>query len=140
MVSVVIKGLKELQRELADDFNDINKGIRQAIVETAYEIHNDAKKSLNEGGKSGRVYQKYKPRRTHRASAKGQAPATDTGRLVNSIEVDEQIGLKARVIAGARYAGFLEEDLDRPYMKPAYENNMGFLDREISKAIDKALR
>lgn len=125
---------------MIDDASAVYKGVRGAIVETAYEIHNDAKKSLNEGGKSGKTYKKYRPRRTHKASAKGEAPATDTGNLVNSIKVNEQIGLKAQVQAGAKYAGYLEDDLDRPFMQPAYEENLDFLDKELNKAIDKAFK
>ena len=48
-------------------------------------VRNTAVQSIQQGSKSGVVYEKYNPRRTHTASAAGQPPATDTGFLVNNI-------------------------------------------------------
>lgn len=56
----------------------------------------------------------------HRASAPGEAPAIDFGKLVNSIEMTfRRASMTAIVYATAIYAARLEKDLDRPFMAPA---------------------
>lgn len=87
---------------------------------------NSAKKRIQGGGKSGRTYQKYGPRRTHIASAPGQAPATDTGGLVNSgfHELDEQ-AMEVSVGFAKFYAALLEYGTrmmaKRPFLLPTVE-------------------
>ncbi len=64
--------LKNLEKDLEPDFQEVVKGGAQLI-------RGEAIKSIQSGAKSGIVYEKYNPRRTHRASAPGEAPASDTG-------------------------------------------------------------
>lgn len=56
--------------------------IREDVHGFAAEVHETAIEGLQSGG-SGRTYEKTDPRRTHRASARGEYPATDTGRLAS---------------------------------------------------------
>lgn len=85
-----------------------------------------AKARIQGGSKSGRVYEKYGPRRTHRSSAPGEAPATDTGGLVNSgfHEVDEG-ALEVNIGFAKLYAGFLEFGTrimaKRPFLLPTLD-------------------
>ena len=96
------------------------------IVRTfAFVVEGRAKTSIQTGTKSGRVY----PRpggKSHRASAPGEAPATDTGLLVNSIRSASEQGLTWRVSASARYAALLElgsrRVAPRPFLAPALES------------------
>ncbi|MBA3243023.1 MAG: hypothetical protein H0T60_17525 [Acidobacteria bacterium] len=61
----------------------------------------------------------------HRASAPGESPADDTGFLANSIRATpakvDSGGVRAQVIVGARYGRRLEEEMNRPYLKPSVE-------------------
>ena len=59
--------------------------------------------------------------RIHRASAKGQPPAKDTGRLYREIRVARYGKSTWRVVFGAPYAGYLEFNLDRPVALPAIQ-------------------
>ncbi len=63
--------------------------------------------------------------RIHRASAAGESPADDTGHLANSIRATpariEGQQVRADVTAGAFYARRLEDELNRPFFKPAVE-------------------
>ena len=68
----VMGQLRKLDTQLKPDFQEIVKGGAQLI-------RGEAIKSIQTGSKSGIVYEKYNPRRTHRASAPGEAPASDTG-------------------------------------------------------------
>ena len=107
---------------------DYAAGASQLIGRAANLVRNTAVNSINQGAKSGVVYEKYNPRRTHRASAAGQPPATDTGYLVSNIFIDVDLdGLGASVESRAEYSSFLEFGTSkmaaRPFMQPALEEN-----------------
>lgn len=102
---------------------NIDKMVDDEVMKAAIDTANIARKSIQRGPKTGRTYNKYNPRRTHQASAAGQAPATDTGALVSSI-TQEKTG-EAEAIVGSTivYSKFLEfgtRDIDeRPFLRPA---------------------
>ena len=91
------------------------------------QIRNEAIKSIQTGSKSGIVYQKYNPRREHRASAPGQAPASDTGNLVSKIIVKQKGQDVTSVESNANYSAYLEYGTSkmqpRPFMLPAFEKS-----------------
>jgi HK97 gp10 family phage protein len=93
------------------------------VTATAFRIEANAKGSMS-GPKSGRIY----PRkgRKHQASAPGEAPAIDTGALVNSIEVIKNSELSATVGSNMEYAAILEfggvRMAPRPWLGPAFES------------------
>lgn len=109
------------------------------------EIETTAKRSIQSGSKSGDLYQKYKPRRQHQASAPGEAPATDTGRLVSSInnKIDPD-GLGGVVEAATKYAEHLELGTrhiePRPFLGPALDENRDKIVRGYKDAIKGAGR
>ncbi len=112
--------LKNLEKDLEPDFQEVVKG-------GAQQIRGEAIKSIQTGAKSGIVYEKYNPRRTHRASAPGQAPASDTGNLVSKITIRQDGKDKTNVESNADYSAFLEYGTSkmepRPFMLPAFEKN-----------------
>jgi hypothetical protein len=57
--------------------------------------------------------------RIHRASAPGQPPAVDSGRLRREIKVRRSGRGKFQVIFAAPYAGIVEYKLNRPFAFPA---------------------
>ena len=116
----VMGQLKQLNKQLEPDFQEIVKGGAQLI-------RGEAIKSIQQGAKSGIVYEKYNPRRTHRASAPGESPASDTGNLVSKIIVKQQSKDKVNVESNANYSAFLEYGTSkmqpRPFMLPAFEKS-----------------
>ena len=119
-IKKALKQLKTLQKDLEPDFQEIVKGGAQLI-------RGEAIKSIQSGAKSGIVYEKYNPRRTHRASAPGEAPASDTGNLVSKIIVRQDGKDKTNVESNADYSAFLEYGTSkmepRPFMLPAFEKS-----------------
>jgi len=119
-IKKVLGQLKRLNKELEPDFREIIKG-------GAQQIRGEAIKSIQSGAKSGIVYEKYNPRRTHRASAPGEAPASDTGNLVSKIMVRQITKDKVAVESNAHYSAYLEYGTSRmqprPYMLPAFEKS-----------------
>lgn len=105
---------------------------------------NAAKRRIQKGPASGRVYQKYGPRRAHQASAPGESPATDTGGLVNSgfHELDEP-ALEVSIGFAKFYAAFLEYGTrlmaKRPFLLPTVEEWRSKIAPVIKAAIQARL-
>ncbi|MEO6588885.1 MAG: hypothetical protein ABIP06_06105 [Pyrinomonadaceae bacterium] len=79
--------------------------------------------------------------RFHRASAKGQPFANDTGQTINSIRARDVSELKAQVSVGVKHAAILDSKngLDRPFFastaekfKPRFKANIEKAIKEIS--------
>tara|TARA_Y100000114_G_scaffold115597_1_gene109771 strand:- start:8835 stop:9299 length:465 start_codon:yes stop_codon:yes gene_type:complete len=113
-----------------------NKKIMGVVFEASELVKNTAVENIARGAKSGRTYVKYNPRRTHTASAEGQAPATDTGNLIKGISteivkkgktIEGIVKANAKSENGANYAKFLEfgtvDMRPRPFLFPALEEN-----------------
>ena len=83
-VGARIDGLEQLRAALGSASVELDTAINQVMDATGLEIRTEIIRRYNSGPATGRVYQKYKPRRTHQASAPGQAPMSDTGRLANA--------------------------------------------------------
>lgn len=106
------------------------KRVKRALFESGSLVRGTAIQSIARGTKTGVTYQKYNPNRIHTASAAGEPPATDTGRLVNSIYQDTKkrgktfVGI---VGAGVDYAIHLEFGTTnmgaRPFLQPALRKN-----------------
>lgn len=116
----VLSQLDRLGKDMEQPFQEIVKGGGQLI-------RTEAIKSIQTGAKSGVMYQKYNPRREHRASAPGQSPASDTGNLVNKIIVKQKSSDVVHVESNANYSAFLEYGTSkmqpRPFMLPAFEKS-----------------
>ena len=86
----VLKSLNTLGKDMLPEF-------REVIMGGAQQIRGEAIQSIQTGSKSGIVYQKYNPKREHRASAPGESPASDTGNLVSKIKVQMKIRIKIKI-------------------------------------------
>lgn len=143
--SVKIEGLDKLAASSRRVQQAVEKEIAIGLFASGKKVEGDAKRSILEGHKSGRVYK----RRTvsHRASAPGEAPASDTGRLANSINtVMEQGAFAALVKAGGgivRYARMLEfgtvKMAARPFFFPALEKNKAWIMERMKEAMRRGL-
>ena len=143
-VSVSVEGLDRIKNATGEVVQNINRELDIALFAVAKKVEADAKRSILEGGKTGKLYK----RRTvvHRASAPGEAPASDTGRLVNSINSYlDKAGKSALVIAGRGtviYAAMLEFGTRfiaaRPFMFPALEKNRAWIMERINQAVRRA--
>src|SRR5262245_7162584 len=100
----------------------LRQAVMRAVIRGTEEVRNEAIRLVQSPPKTGRIYTRRGVE--HQASAPGEAPATDTGRLVNSIttEYDEQ-NLSGKVSANTEYAEYLEYGTARmdarPFMRPA---------------------
>lgn len=142
-VKVEIKGLKEVNAALQAYGKDLGNSLALIVNAAAIEAVTDVRKAIQGPPKTGREYARGKNRDIiHRASAPGEAPATDTGTLVNSI-YNEDRGKYAKAI-GSRlpYAYYLEFGTfkmdKRPSWIPAVERAIPKMLKRINIAIRNA--
>ena len=140
-VKIEINGLKEVQDAIRAYQGDISKQLGLIVNATALEAVSDVRRAIQGPPKTGREYPRGRDK-IHRASAPGQAPATDTGTLVSSI-YNEDRGRNAKAI-GSRlpYAFYLEFGtfkMDaRPSWVPAVERTIPKMLKRVQIAIAKA--
>ena len=126
VASIKITNLKRTLKKLEKLDEHLQKPLEEAIMGGGQLIRGEAIRSIQQGAKSGIVYEKYNPRRSHRSSAPGQSPASDTGNLVSQIIVKNNKDI-VKVQSNANYSKFLEfgtsKMLARPFMFPAKEKS-----------------
>jgi HK97 gp10 family phage protein len=151
-------GLEKMIKKLGMVDKAIDTAIQREVKKGAVKIQRTAVLSIMRGAKNGKIYTDYyaivggrlvpvkKRAKPHRASAPGQAPATDSGTLAGSIVVEyDPDGKGANIIAKAAYAKWLEFGTDgkyriapRPFMKPAHDQNAPQIMKDLKTAIQKA--
>jgi HK97 gp10 family phage protein len=132
------------------DFDALARAQQDAVEEAVRAgtvmVANDAKRAVAQGPKTGRVYNRHGVE--HQASAPGEPPATDTGRLIGSIVTDVEpngpgnTGPVGAVEARVEYAAWLEfgtrRIAPRPFLRPALERNMPRIREMIQHAVATA--
>lgn len=143
--SVKIEGLDRIDRAMKGVPEAINKEVNIALFASAKHVEAEAKKSITNGQKTGRVYK----RRTvfHQASAPGEAPASDTGALVERgiASYLNKEGMYSFVVAGrgiVKYAAMLEfgtrKMAARPFLFPALERSKDWIRERLAAAVRRA--
>ena len=138
-MSVIIKGMADLQGVLNSFAFDLDKAVDDAVRVTAIKVQQSAITAIREpsigayvtkGNGNGNS-------RTHIASKPGDAPNTDTGRLIGSILVDHNKGDKVAFVGTSlEYGFFLETVHDRPWLEPAKDKEIKSFSDNVTKAID----
>lgn len=137
-----IKNLDEFNKKINDRLKK-NK-VKEYVTRGTMMVQNTAKQSIMKGG-TGRIYEKYEPRRSHRASAPNQPPASDTGFLVSNITMDVDVkadgSVVGQIISSAPYSKHLEYGTtnmtERPFMQPALQKNKRKIQAMFKKGILK---
>ena len=137
-VSLTIEGGPQLEAALRQYGAKAERLVADAVNATGLELRGDIVKRYQRGPKTGEVYQKYNPRRTHRASAPGEAPATDTGRLASSVNFRREGKMAASVGSDIVYAAILEFSGDRPAWVPAVEAMRPKFQQRLEAALRRA--
>lgn len=122
-----VEGLDRLRSTMRAMPDAFEAEMRRVAGEAALLVRNDAVKSIMTGARSGRVYRRKSVK--HQASAPGEPPKTDTGRLAGSITWDLAPGRVAR--AFVRVALGVGKMLElgtakmaaRPFLHPAVQRN-----------------
>ena len=143
-IGIQVKNLNVALKKFDTLKKDLETPFREVIAGGAQLIRGQAIRSIQTGPKSGRIYEKYNPRRTHRASAPGQAPASDTGNLVSQIRVREENKDLIKVESNALYSSFLEfgtsKMLARPFLFPATERSRPKIIQAVFNRVVKEIK
>lgn len=142
--SFQIDGLDALEQQSTRVRQSVANEINKAVYASAQKVATEAKKSILDGKKSGRFYRLRTVE--HRASAAGEAPASDTGRLVNSIQSYATGNGEAITVAGrgtVHYAPLLEfgtaRMAARPFLFPALEKSKAWIRQRLADALRRGL-
>lgn len=129
------------------DDEEIIKRVRAAtmrgVVRATEEVREDAISLIQNPPKSGRTYRRRGVE--HQASAPGEAPASDTGRLVNSLETRyDTEALSGTVVTTVDYGPMLEYGTEkmepRPFLRPALASKQDVVLRYVEEEIAKELK
>lgn len=139
MITLRVENLDAVTQALREYGARAEQAIGQAVQATGLEVLTDIKKRIQRGPKTGRTY--LRGTVSHRASAPGEAPATDTGALVSSVTFRRVDTMTAEVESRLPYAAFLEfgtVNMDpRPAWQPAVEAAGPNLQRRVTEALGR---
>ncbi len=132
-----VTGIKEMQTSLSALSKKYSEAIAKGAFAAAQSVRTDAIKSI-QSQSSGETVTRYRADGTpykHTVSKDGDAPNTDTGELVKSVQVEVK---PDGIYVGSRleYAGHLEFRLNRPWLIPALEKNRRLIRNLIGKNVD----
>jgi phage gpG-like protein len=140
----------ERSRRLIEFIGRLDAQIDAAMDLAGEVVATQARKNVQQSGRGGRTYQKYSPRRTHKASKAGESPATDQGNLARSISsysdnqnkiiyvyCSAQIAPYARALEYGDMSGNLAP---RPFLRPALLAKRDNVMRIMAGAVNRAMR
>ncbi len=139
-MTVKLEGLEDTLKAIDKFGINVDKAIDQTVRATALSVMKTAVKDIK-APSHGKVVKK-KDSNTgnsylHMQSKEGDAPNSDTGRLIGSIDVQHNKGdMFAYVYSNLDYAFFLEMVYDRPFLEPAKEKEAKNFDTRLKQVIE----
>lgn len=138
-ISIELQGLQQLLSQLDQVGRGGDMVVLEAITDIVTDTHAFAIAGIQGGPKSGRTYG------GHTASAPGQYPATDTGRLAGSVRMEmPQVGnVTGRVGTAVAYGPMLEFGTSkmaaRPWLLPSFERAKIGVEKELRARLEAKL-
>lgn len=141
---MAIKGLKQLNIKLGKIGRETRKEVKRALQRGALRIENRAAQGIIDPPKTGRIYpSKHRKGAKHQASAPGEFPAADSGRLHQSITTvpaaDNEAVIRFETGTNVDYGTYLEYGTanmePRPFMTPSYNENVGAVKADVAAAV-----
>lgn len=140
-IKVEIDGLQQLIGQLEKAGISAKDAIEETAFDLATETQSHAIRGIQQGPKSGRTYSRGTV--THQASAAGQYPATDTGRLVASVRYIMQGPVDYVVGTNVEYGPMLEFGTSkmgaRPWLLPSFELAKVNVEKELRARLEAKL-
>lgn len=156
-MSVHVEGVSDLIKRLANLGEDAQEMTLDAVEDIALATHRYAVQGILRGPKTGRVYdtrfwtdgqgrlRRGEDRVAHQASAPGEYPANDTGRLASSVafELPQGDTAIARVGTGIQYGPMLEFGTSkmaaRPWLLPSFEKAKAEVEGTLRQRLEAKL-
>lgn len=140
--SIKVTGFKETLAAMGAAQSKLDAIAQDTIEDAAFKTHSNAVRGIQRGPATGRVYKRGGI--THQASALGQYPASDTGRLASSVQI-EGIGKPIVSVGTAlQYGRFLEfgtvNMAPRPWLTPSFEMALRDVIRDAKKRFNREFK
>lgn len=143
-----VRGLRSWNAKIGKIGAKTRAEVRRALQRGALAIENRAVEGIIDPPKTGRIYKsKHRKGATHQASAPGEFPAADSGRLhqsITSVEASTQDVIRFETGGNVPYATYLELGTSRmaprPHMVPAYEENIEAVKANVRAAVKRGAR
>lgn len=133
--SLKVVGVKELLSDIGIAAERLDDVVEEVIEDLAFKTQEFAIRGIQRGPASGRVY--ARGGRTHQASAPGEFPMSDTGRLAASVEVEIKSKMFRSVGTSVLYGPHLEfgttRMAPRPWLTPSFEQAIAGATRDAKK-------
>lgn len=117
------------------------KDIDSVIQLSAMDIRNIIVRNINSNERTGRIYKRRSV--THQASAPGEWPKTDTGRLVGSIRTNFSF-LSAEIGSDVTYSKFLQDGTKfmkpRPWLTKGYEESIPNIQKNVNDLLKRVFK
>lgn len=121
------------------DLSSLDKGLNNFPSKAAQIIRQRMRERLGEP-KSGRLYKRRGGQgfsRSHRASAQGESPATDTGAYDRSLKITKGDAFGAAIETNLNYPAILETKLNRPLWQPSVNDVLPELEKMLAEMLQK---
>jgi len=141
-MSIEVIGIENVIAKMYLAANSAENAVDEEVRKGAFVVQDTATNSIKSGGKSGKAYKRGE--KTHIASAAGEAPAADTGKLDGSIlalkSIDGDGWLVGTALDYGKYLELGTKDIKpRPWLIPALEKNRNAIENNIKSAIKAKL-
>jgi hypothetical protein len=137
-ITAKLENMDAVQRALQAYGKAAEAEIGKAIQATALGVRGGIQTRIQRGPKTGVVYTRRNT--LHRASAPGEAPATDTGTLVSSITFRMAEPLTAEIESRLDYATYLEFGTANMAPRPAWVPEVEARTPELRRRVEDAIR
>lgn len=136
-LEVDVSGLQRLSAQLADLTGDANDVMLEVVTRVANDTRTEAVQGIQRGPATGQQRADGS-----RASAPGQYPMSDTGRLANSVEAKLPTASNMTAMVGTNviYGRYLEFGTSRmaarPWLLPSFNKAKDGVEIKLKKAIE----
>lgn len=140
-VKIEMDGLSALLKQLQDVGKAGPEVVEDTIAELALLTESIAVQGIRGGAASGRIYKRGK-RGTHQASAPGEYPASDTGRLMGSImsDIAPTVATVGTNIVYGQYLEFGTSKMAaRPWLLPSFERAKIGVEKRLKSELEAKL-
>jgi|TARA_R110000850_G_scaffold27991_1_gene78582 hypothetical protein len=122
--AIEVTGTKELSRALEKLGDEIKREASNEVEYTGQELRTEIIRKYQDGPATGGMYFLKNPNRTHRASAVGEYPMSDTGRLATGTIFKRIAALSVQVSNNIKYAAPLEFGSRGQGPRPAWRDTV----------------
>lgn len=133
-------GISALSRQLAELAGDADAVMTEVVTNLAVDTQREAVQGIQRGPATGAV----RPDGS-RASAPGEYPMSDTGRLANNVvaNLPTSGNISAEVGTNVQYGRYLEFGTSRmaarPWLLPSFNKAKAGVEAKLKRAIERAL-